>query len=57
MGFAPRGVWVMGYCGCMGYEVFFPANQLAGVKNLWDLREYGVGMGYVSHGLRLTRDV
>ena len=32
----------MGYCGCMGYEAFFPANQLGGLKNLWDLREYGV---------------
>ena len=38
----PRGVWVMGYCGCMGYAVFFPANQLGGVKNLWDLWEYVV---------------
>ena len=42
MGFAPRGVWVMGYCGCMGYEALFPANQLGGVKNIWNLREYGV---------------
>jgi len=38
MDFAPRGVWVMGYCGCMGDEV--PVNQLGG------------SMGYVSHGLR-----
>ena len=45
----PQYLWVlppegygMGYCGCMGYEVFFPANQLGGLKNLWDLREYGV---------------
>jgi len=30
----------MGYCGCMGYEVIFPANQLGGLKNVWDLREY-----------------
>ena len=36
MGFVSRGVWVMGYCGCMGYEPFFPANQLGGLKNLWD---------------------
>ena len=36
MGFASRGVWVMGYCGCMGYGAFFPANQLSGLKNLWD---------------------
>ena len=42
MGFASRGVWVMGYCGCMGYEALFPANQLGGLKNIWNLREYGV---------------
>ena len=42
MGFAPRGVWVMGYCGCMGYEALFPANQLGGLKNVWNLRQYGV---------------
>ena len=42
MGFAPRGSWVMGYCGCKGYEVFFPVNQPGGLKNLWDLRESGV---------------
>ena len=42
MGFASRGVWVMGYCGCMGYEAVFPANQLGGLKNVWNLREYGV---------------
>ena len=32
----------MGYCGCMGYEAVFPANQLSGLKNVWNLREYGV---------------
>jgi len=32
----------MGYCGCMGYEALFPANQLGGLKNVWYLREYGV---------------
>ena len=42
MGFASRGVWVMGYHGCMGYEALFPANQLSGFKNVWNLREYGV---------------
>ena len=36
MGFVSRGVWVMGYLGCLGYEAFFPANQLGGLKNLWD---------------------
>ena len=42
MGFVSRGVWVMGYCGCMGYEALFPANKLSGLKNVWNLREYGV---------------
>ena len=32
----------MGYCGCMGYGALFPANQLGGLKNVWNLREYGV---------------
>ena len=45
MGFASRGVWVMGYCCCMGYEAVFPANQLGGLKNVWNLREYGVCIG------------
>jgi hypothetical protein len=42
MGFSSKGVWVMGYCSCMGYEALFPANQLGGLKNVWNLREYGV---------------
>jgi len=42
MGFASKGVWVMGYRGCMGYEALFPANQLGGLKKVWNLREYGV---------------
>jgi len=42
MGFASKGVWVMGYCGCMGYGALFPANQLGGLKKVWNLREYGV---------------
>ena len=32
----------MGYCGCMGYGALFPAKQLSGLKNVWNLREYGV---------------
>ena len=51
MGFASRGVWVIHYCGCMGYEVFFSVNQLGGLKNLWDLREYGVCEPWVTREL------
>ena len=35
-------VWVMGNCSYMGYEALSPANQLSGLKNVWNLREYGV---------------
>ena len=45
----PQYLWVLppegyglGYCGCMGYEVLFPANQLGELKTLWDLRQYRV---------------
>ena len=41
-GFCLHRGMVMGYCSCMGYKVFFPAKQLCGLINLWDLREYGV---------------
>jgi len=34
MSFAPGGVWVMGYRGCMAYGMHFPANQLGGPKKV-----------------------
>ena len=57
MGFASRGVWFMGYCGCMGYEAVFPANQLGGLKNVWNLREYGVCEPWVTRESTVTYDV
>ena len=49
MGFSPGGVciWVMGYRGCMGYDLHFSANRLGGPKKVWGKR----GMGYLSYGL------
>ncbi|KAF8802556.1 hypothetical protein BYT27DRAFT_7112011, partial [Phlegmacium glaucopus] len=41
MGFAHRRVWIMGYCGPMGYGIQFPANQVGGQPELWDIRGYG----------------
>ncbi|KAF8816399.1 hypothetical protein BYT27DRAFT_7031300, partial [Phlegmacium glaucopus] len=41
MGFAYRMVWVMGYCGPMGYGMQFPANEVGGQPELWDIRGYG----------------
>ena len=32
MGFARQGLWVMGYCGLMGYGLQIPAYQLGGTK-------------------------
>ena len=47
MGFSGGGVWVMDYCGLMGYGMQFPANQLGGQKKLWDLRVYGLSEVWV----------
>ena len=45
----------MGYCGCMGYEVLFPVNQLGVVKDLWDLREYGICEPWVTTYIQATQ--
>jgi hypothetical protein len=50
MGFACRGVWVMGYCGPMGYGMQFPANQVGGQLRLWDIRGYGLSEVWVMRG-------
>ena len=42
MGFACRGVWVMGYCGPMGYGVKIPAHRVGGPEKLWVIRGYGL---------------
>jgi len=47
MGFVSKGVWVMGYHSCMGYEALFPVNQLSGLKNIWFKGVWGMwAMGY-----------
>jgi hypothetical protein len=50
MGFCPEGVWVMGYCGLMGYGVQFPAHRGGGPKNVWDFRGYGLWQAWVMRG-------
>ena len=47
MGFGPGGVWVMGYCGLMGYGVQIPANQVGGPEMLWYFRVYGLSRVWV----------
>ena len=42
MGFPLEEVWVMCYCGCMGYGVHFPANQFGGPEKVCVIREYGL---------------
>ena len=51
MGYVCHGVWVMGYCGPMGYGVEFPANGLGGWKKLWGKRGYGLREVWVRRGL------
>ena len=47
MGFSFQGVWVMGYCGLMGYGLQFPAHRGGGPKNVWDFRGYGLWQAWV----------
>ena len=47
MGFACQGLWVMGYCGLMGYGLQIPAHQLGGPKMAWDFRGYGLSEAWV----------
>ena len=47
MGFSFQGVWVMGYCGLMGYGLQIPANQLGGPNFLWVIRGYGFSQAWV----------
>ena len=50
MGFAQEGVWVMGYCGPMGYGMQFPAHQVGGRITLWGIRGYGLSGAWVKRG-------
>ena len=50
MGFAHEGVWVMGYCGPMGYGVHFLAHQVGGWPGLWVKRGYGLPEVWVKRG-------
>ena len=47
IGFLPGGIWVMGYCGCMGYGLHLSANQFGGPEKLWS-------MGYLGYGQYFT---
>ena len=50
MGFAREGVWVMGYCGPMGYGMHFPTHQVGGRPGLWVKRGYGLPEVWVKRG-------
>ena len=54
MGYVCHRVWVMGYCGPMGYGVEFPANGLGGWKKLWGKRGYGLREVWVRRGLTVV---
>ena len=57
MGFCPGGVWVMGYCGLMGYGVQFPAHWGSRPKNVWDFRGYGLWQAWIMRVLTVTSNV
>ncbi|KAF8811548.1 hypothetical protein BYT27DRAFT_7221402 [Phlegmacium glaucopus] len=50
MGFSSRGVWVMGYGRPMGYVMHFPAHQVGGLAELWDITGYGFSQVWVITG-------
>ena len=54
MGFLPKGVWIMDYCGFMGYGIHFSANQHGGPKKVWSIREYGLLELWVKRELTVT---
>ena len=56
MGFARKGVWVMGYCGPMGYGVHFPAHQVGGWPGLWVKRGYGLPEVWVKRGSTVLKN-
>jgi len=51
MGFAWDMLWVMGYCGLMGYGMQIPAHQLGGPIVQWDIRGYGLPQVWVKRSL------
>ena len=56
MGFLPKGVWIMDYCGFMGYGIHFSANQLGGPKKVWGIREYGLLVLWVKRELTVLSE-
>ncbi|KIK02519.1 hypothetical protein K443DRAFT_96670, partial [Laccaria amethystina LaAM-08-1] len=48
MGFVSRGLWVM------GYGMHFPAHQVGGQPELWDIRGYGLSGLWVMTGLTVA---
>ncbi|KAF9479400.1 hypothetical protein BDN70DRAFT_807063 [Pholiota conissans] len=50
MGFSRQGVWLIGYCGPMGYGLQIPAHQAGGSIYLWVIRGYGLSGVWVMRG-------
>jgi hypothetical protein len=57
MGYVHQGVWVMGYCGPMGYGRQFSANRLGGRLKLWGKRGYGLRQVWVKRGLTVFHSI
>jgi hypothetical protein len=53
-GFWPRaatiGLWVMGYCGLMGFRAQIPIHRVGGMVLLWYLRGYGLSKVWFMRG-------
>ncbi|KAF8898059.1 hypothetical protein CPB84DRAFT_1927065 [Gymnopilus junonius] len=47
MGFCPKGLWVMGYGGLMGFWTKIPVHRVGGPKKVWVLWGYGLSRSWV----------
>ena len=50
MGFFGQDVWIIGYCGLMGYGMGIPAYQSCRIAPLWVFGGYGLFTLWVMRG-------
>src|SRR6266849_4564540 len=47
---ATKGLWVIGYCGLMGFGAQIPIHQVGGTVLLWYSRGYGLSKVWFTRG-------
>src|SRR6266849_3757484 len=52
---ATKGLWVIGYCGLMGFGAQIPIHRVGGMVLLWYLRGYGLSKVWFTRGSTVVR--